>query len=178
MNELDKKERFYLSGIFFLTIFFIGVDIIEDLEAGSSLDHVLKEGFIVAIGLVGFLSIWYRYFKIVKTAKRLKGDVSHLQSDISHYKADLAKYKEETKSLIEGLAVKIDAQLERWGLTKAEKDVALMILKGLTNAEIAHIRNSSESTVRGQINSLFKKSNLHSRAELAAYFLEDLLVIS
>jgi hypothetical protein len=38
-------------------------------------------------------------------------------------------------------------------------------------------RNTSEKTVRQQASAIYQKSNLSSRSELSAFFLEDLLVI-
>jgi DNA-binding CsgD family transcriptional regulator len=59
-------------------------------------------------------------------------------------------------------------------LTLAEKETALLILKGLSNKEIAGIRSASELTVKQQTNAIYKKSGLSSRAQLIAFFLEDL----
>jgi DNA-binding NarL/FixJ family response regulator len=54
--------------------------------------------------------------------------------------------------------------------------VALLLLKGLSFKEIAQVRNASERTVRQQALAVYAKSGLGGRAELAAFFLEDLLV--
>lgn len=169
MESLEQKERLSLSSIFVFSTLLLAADIYEDMEAGSSLSHVLKEVGIVLMGIAGMLIVWYKYLKTNKKNRILAGDIQGL-------KKDLDLYKLETKALTEGLSLKIDEQLNRWSLTTAEKDVALMVLKGLTNAEIAGIRHSSESTIRGQITAIFKKSGLHSRSELSAFFLEDLLI--
>ncbi len=76
---------------------------------------------------------------------------------------------------IDGLAGAIDEQLERWHLSAAEKDIALLLLKGLEHKEIAELRGVSETTVRQQARSLYRKAGLAGRHELAAFFLEDLL---
>ena len=39
-------------------------------------------------------------------------------------------------------------------------------------------RRTSEATIRQQAQSVYRKSGLTSRAELAAYFLEDLFALS
>jgi len=69
----------------------------------------------------------------------------------------------------------IDDQLERWHLSAAEKEVALLLLKGLEHKEIAQLREVAETTVRQQARSLYRKAGLAGRHELAAFFLEDLL---
>ncbi len=48
-------------------------------------------------------------------------------------------------------------------------------MKGLSMKEIAAIRNTSESTVRQQATSIYRKANVHGRQEFIAYFLEDQL---
>jgi len=60
-------------------------------------------------------------------------------------------------------------------LTPAEREIALLLLKGLSHKEIATIRSVSETTVRQQARSLYRKAGLSGRNELAAFFLEDLL---
>lgn len=77
-----------------------------------------------------------------------------------------------------GLAHAIDEQLDAWGLTPAEKEVAFLLLKGFSFKEIAPVRGTSERTVRQQGLAVYAKSGLAGRAELAAFFLEDLLVPS
>ena len=62
-----------------------------------------------------------------------------------------------------------------WGLTDAESDVGLLLLKGLSLQEIADLRETSERTVREQARAVYRKSSLAGRNALSAYFLEDLL---
>jgi DNA-binding NarL/FixJ family response regulator len=74
-----------------------------------------------------------------------------------------------------GLGEAIEAQFSRWNLTEAEREVALLLLKGLSLKEIAAVRASTERTVRAQAHSLYSKAELTGRAALSAFFLEDLL---
>lgn len=60
-------------------------------------------------------------------------------------------------------------------LSPAERQIALLLLKGLSHKEIAQIRLVSETTVRQQARSLYRKAGLSGRNDLAAFFLEDLL---
>lgn len=57
----------------------------------------------------------------------------------------------------------IDEQFGRWKLTGAEKEIAV-------------IRGTSERSTRQQSLLIYQKSGLSGRAELAAFFLEDLLI--
>jgi DNA-binding NarL/FixJ family response regulator len=71
--------------------------------------------------------------------------------------------------------VAIDAQFSQWSLSTAEREVALLLVKGLSTKEIATVRATSERTVREQARAIYAKAGLAGRAALAAYFLEDLL---
>ena len=51
-------------------------------------------------------------------------------------------------------------------------------MKGLEHKQIGEIRGTTERTARQQAVTLYQKSSLGGRAELTAYFLEDLLVPS
>ena len=69
----------------------------------------------------------------------------------------------------------IQADFEKWGLTAAEKEIALLLLKGLRLQEIADLRVTSERTVRQQAQSIYRKAGLDSRTDLSAYFIEDFI---
>jgi len=60
------------------------------------------------------------------------------------------------------------------GLSPAERDIALLQLKGLRHKEIAELRNTSERTVRQQALAISTgKQACQARTDLAAFFLED-----
>jgi len=62
-----------------------------------------------------------------------------------------------------------------WGLTPAEADVALFAIKGMSTAEIAGLRNTSEGTVKAQTNAIFRKAGVSGRPQLLSLFIEDLM---
>ncbi|MEZ4333080.1 MAG: LuxR C-terminal-related transcriptional regulator [Myxococcota bacterium] len=90
--------------------------------------------------------------------------------------AERDRWRGEAERLLAGLGVAIEAQFGRWGLTPAEKEVALLLLKGLGHKEAAEVLGRSERTVRQHAIAVYRKSGLAGRAELAAFFLEDLLL--
>lgn len=77
--------------------------------------------------------------------------------------------------LSRGLQPYIQDQFAKWGLTKTESEIGLLLLKGLSLREISTIRGTSETTVRQQALVLYKKSSVEGRHQFAALFLEDLL---
>jgi len=72
-------------------------------------------------------------------------------------------------------ATLLDAQFEDWHLTPAERDVALLSIKGLSIAEIAAIRATREGTVKAQLNAIYAKAGVSGRAQLLALFIELML---
>jgi putative tricarboxylic transport membrane protein len=81
----------------------------------------------------------------------------------------------KTKELLVGIADQIDRQFAAWVLSEAEREIAMLMLKGFRHKEIAAIRHTSERTVRQQALSIYRKANLEGRSELVAFFLTELL---
>jgi DNA-binding NarL/FixJ family response regulator len=108
-------------------------------------------------------------------ASEARGETTALAQRLSESRAEAERWKQDAADLIGGLGAAIDRQLHKWGLSPAEKEVALLLLKGLSHKEVASLRSVSETTVRQQARALYKKAGLEGRADLAAFFLEDLL---
>ena len=87
-------------------------------------------------------------------------------------------WRAQSRRFISGLGRAIESQFDAWALTPAEADIASLLLKGATLREIAVLRRTAESTIRQQAQGVYRKSGLASRAELSAYFLEDLFSLS
>ena len=67
------------------------------------------------------------------------------------------------------------AKFRAWGLTAAERDVALLVVRGLGIAEISSLRGTAAGTTKAQVHAVLRKSGAASRAELVAQFLDELL---
>jgi DNA-binding NarL/FixJ family response regulator len=61
---------------------------------------------------------------------------------------------------LEGLGRAIDRQFDAWGLTPAEREVALLILKGHGHKQIAGLTGRSERTVRQRAVAVYDKAGL------------------
>ena len=66
-------------------------------------------------------------------------------------------------------------RFETWGLTPAERDVALFAIKGMSTAEIAQMRSTSEGTVKAQTNAIYRKAGVSGRPQLLSLFIDDLM---
>ncbi|MFB6264274.1 MAG: helix-turn-helix transcriptional regulator [Bradymonadaceae bacterium] len=149
----------------------VAIDIGTDYTQGVSMAHVLVEGAIAVLALTGMALLGRRYRRLQKSARRLEEQLAN-----SREEAD--RWRREAEEALEGLGEAIDRQFERWELTPAEREVALFLLKGFSHKQIAEHRNVSDRTVRQQAHSVYEKADLSGRAQLSAFFLEDLLVPS
>ena len=66
-------------------------------------------------------------------------------------------------------------RFDAWGLTPSERDVALFAIKGMSTAEIATLRATSEGTVKAQTNAIYRKAGVSGRSQLLSLFIEDLM---
>ena len=69
----------------------------------------------------------------------------------------------------------LSERFAEWGLTPAEKDVALFAIKGLSTADIAVLRATSEGTVKAQTNAIYRKAGVSGRSQLLSLFIDDLM---
>ena len=99
-----------------------------------------------------------------------------LRRDLELVRMRNEDWNREMAGRLRELGAAIQAQFQAWGLTPAEQDVGLLMLKGFSHKEIARLRATSEATIRQQAASIYDKANLSGRAALSAFFLEDLLL--
>ena len=69
----------------------------------------------------------------------------------------------------------IDDHLDAWRVTPTEREVAWLMIKGFSTAEIATLRGKSEGTIKAQTNAIYRKAGVSGRAQLLALLVEDLL---
>jgi len=69
----------------------------------------------------------------------------------------------------------LEERFADWGLTPAERDVALFAIKGLSTQDIAGLRGTSEGTVKAQTNAIYRKAGVSGRPQLLSLFIEDLM---
>ncbi len=147
----------------------VAVDVAVDLGEGTSIAHVSVEATVLLLAAAGVV-------RLLLASQRLAGRAQTLERDLETSRAEAARWKQETADVIVGLGVAVERQFERWHLTNAESEVALLLLKGLSLKEIAATRSVSERTARDQARGVYRKAGLSGRADLAAFFLEDLLL--
>lgn len=156
-----------------LLIIFAALDIVHDIQTAISYQHVVLETIVF---FLGFLLNLYFVDRTTRSLNYLKSDHAKVVQTLQSTTLENEQLKVEQEKFRQGLTFEIERQLKKWGLSPSEAEIAFLLLKGLSNKEIAEVRATSESTVRLQCSAIYKKSNLTSRSELAAFFLEDMLV--
>ena len=131
---------------------------------GDLLEAVL---LVAAIALTSFVSV---------EARDLHRERRLLLADLGNARRDGERWRAAARAYVSGLSQAIAAQFRAWELTEAEADVAGLMLKGLSHKEIGTLRDCAEATVRQHAAVVYRKSGLSSRTQLAAFFLEDLLM--
>ena len=168
---MSTRERGFIAIILSIIVVMVTTDLITDAKEGVRWWHLLIEGTIAIAASVGI-------FILLRGSFNLKRSLAAEQKSASQFQAEAEKWRAQSKKYLEGLSQAIDAQLTAWKLTNTEKEVAFLLLKGLSLKEIALIRNTAEKTARTQSISIYAKAGLAGRSELSAFFLEDLLVPS
>ena len=169
-NDGDTGRALGTSTVLFLLILIvIGSDLMQDWASGVSPLHVMGELVVLLAAAAGVGSLWVR-------SRRLRRETAALGVHLREATADAERWRAEAEALLRGLGEAVSGQFDRWLLTAAEQEVALLLIKGLSHKEVAQVRGTSERTVRQQALGIYKKARVSGRAELSAFFLEDLLL--
>jgi DNA-binding CsgD family transcriptional regulator len=153
----------------------LGVVFFLALEIGEEPEMSTLEVFAEFIKIVPVVLMSVGVVLLFRLTARHREEQLTLIRDLELARLQGQRWRTESRSLLNGLGEAIDAQFSRWNLTEAEREVALLLLKGLSVKEISLVRATSERTVRAQSASLYSKAGLTGRAALSAFFLEDLL---
>ncbi len=149
-------------------------DLIEDATKASTV-HLGIEVAASAFALIAAARVWRRFTEERRAAH---ADMEELRGRLHEVAKDAERWRAEAHDALAGLGAAIERQCDHWGLTDAERGVALLLLKGLSMKEIAQVRGTAERTARQQALAVYRKAKLAGRAELSAFFLEDLLLPS
>ena len=144
-------------------------DVIYDYREGASISHLLIELSIAIVSFALITALIVGIWRQSRSNTRLKAELASVsESNLKTLPPALASARHEL-----GLVLK--QQFEDWSLTQTEREVAMLLLKGLSFKEIASVRDTMEKTVRQQASAIYKKANVTGRHAFSAWFIEDLL---
>ncbi len=86
-----------------------------------------------------------------------------------------ARIERALDTAVGGFQQSIERHFAEWDLTRAERDVALLTIKGLGIPEIARLRNTAVGTVKAQNAAIYRKAGVSGRAELISALIEELI---
>lgn len=161
------KDKIIALLLVLIIMFKLG-DLYVDFVNHVQTSHLIQEMALIALSLGIFIFL-------VRDIKSRSQHAQYLskQLKLSKEKAEgLSKKVIETKTQF---FEAIEEQFTQWNLTSTEKEVALLLVKGLSNYEIAEVRGKSEKTISHQVSAVYKKANVNGRHELAALFFEELI---
>ena len=167
-DDSRASERVGSAVLFLGIVLLIALDLVADWRRGTEGLHLGLESAVLLLAAAG---LWMLRARVRRELEAVRA----LRTRLAEVSACAESWRRETETLSAGLGRAIDAQFQSWKLSEAEHEVALLLLKGLSLREIAGLRETSERTVRQQSLSVYRKANLGGRAELSAFFLEDLL---
>lgn len=165
---MNNQERRVLLLTLLLIVIVVIIDLITDLRQGVVAWHVIAEGSTVIIALAGIGYLLQQGLQLRRALKKERSLTANLQQEAS-------RWRQQSQSYLAGLSAMIDTQLTLWGLSAAEREVAFLLLKGLSLKEIVMLRGTVEKTAKAQSIAIYAKAGLNGRSELSAFFLEDLL---
>jgi DNA-binding CsgD family transcriptional regulator len=152
-----------------------GIGLLLALELIEEPDLTASDLIFEVVGLLPTVLTSVGVVLLFRVARRQRDEHLQVLRDLEIARVQGHRWRSEARGLLDGLGAAIDQQFSRWNLTEAEREVALLLLKGLSLKEVAGVRAASERTAREQARSIYTKSGLTGRAALSAFFLEDLL---
>ena len=162
-RPMSRNAVFAGMGILLSSMAFFGFDVVSDISAHvlgglsytrSDLVHLVFE--VLAVAGLGYAVVTLRaYHRLLRAeAEATKDTIQMLRGNFGQV---------------------LQNKFEDWGLTIAERDVTLLIIRGLSVAEIASARNTAQGTIKTQSTSIFRKIGVRSKTELMSVIIDEFL---
>ena len=163
------RVRLVVSAV--LVVITVGgaVDLYFDAPKNWLTPHVLIEITLIAVSAGVATYLWREWSRAVAW-------LAGARASVFAREAERDAWRQRAEAALDGLGRAIDDQFTAWGLTPSEREVALFLLKGHGHKKVAAVTHRSERTVRQHAVAVYEKSGLAGRAELAAFFLEGLML--
>lgn len=152
-----------MAPIMALSALFFFQDVANDIR-----EHIITDT------AYSFGSALHLFFEILATIGLTLGLIEILTYIKALQKSD-EKHELQLKHLTEDFDALVHKRFDNWDLTAAEKDIALFMLRGLSNIEIADLRNVAVGTVRVQSHRILQKAGASSRTDLMSMFMEEFM---
>jgi len=131
--------------------------------------HAIYELVLMVATMVMAVMLWRGWWRSRRT-------LAEANRALASHAAERELWRASAEAALAGFARAVDDRFDAWGLTPTERQIALRLLKGHSHKQIAYETGRSERTVRQHAVAIYLKSGLGGRAELSAFFLDDLLL--
>lgn len=152
------------------------IDLVLDRPTSFLTLHVLFELSLILLSLGSLLVLALKWRRTSSQLAGSRRSLADARRSLDERRAERDAWRRSAEGALAGLGLAIDRQFAAWGLTPTEAEIALLLLKGLGHKQIAGATGRSERTVRQHAVAVYHKAGLGGRAELAAYFLQDLML--
>jgi DNA-binding CsgD family transcriptional regulator len=173
-SEFRGPFPLLLAGFFLFVVVGGIIDLLLDRPASIWSVHVLFELTMVLASLSFAVALFLGWRRAARQLGQTAASLAATQEALTQRQAERDRWRSSAEQALAGFGRAIDRQFEDWHLTRAERDVALLILKGEGHKQAAAQLGRSERTVRQHAVEVYRKAGLQGRAELAAFFLRDL----
>lgn len=167
-HDDDRGLRLLLGLVLSATLIGGTVDLVLDAPESWRSFHVIYEVGLLVFAMISSIVLWRGW-------QRARHSLTASRRMLAERGVERDAWRATAESALAGLGRAVDDQLAAWGLTPVEREIAMLLLKGQSHKQIAYATGRSERTVRQHAVSVYQKSRLNGRAELAAFFLEDLM---
>lgn len=167
MFSLRSREIFFVVLLVVITLL-TSYDLVVDYQEGTEPLHLAVEALVVLTSVFGVGLLLREVLLRQQQLEQVSRELSQAREKLSASRAHL---QEAGQAFMQA----VQQQFDTWVLTPSEREVAGLLLKGLSFEEIASVRQTKEKTVRQQASSIYRKSGLSGRHEFAAWFFEDLI---
>jgi len=163
-----KKNKIIVLIVTLLTILITAyMTLLDELELNIPIYLLIEELIIMLLSIFLIIFLFYEVWQKEKELRAVNLNLKESLHTLKQKDVQLLKARREYGDYIR-------KQFEDWQFTKSEKDVAYLLLKGLSLKEISVFRNIKEKSARQQASNLYNKANLPGRHALSAWFFEDM----
>jgi DNA-binding CsgD family transcriptional regulator len=148
-----------------------GLLVVQVVCVGFFLIDVLAD----LLGWIGLLDgIGHHYFELT-IVSALGLSTAATVVDMRRLRARQRRMEAQLRVASGAFMELLEEHFDAWALTPSERDVALLLIKGLSIAEIAEVRRTKEGTVKAQCNAIYSKGGVTGRQQLLSLFIEELM---
>ena len=170
-SQFSKKEYWVILVFLVLLTAYAAYEVYDeltDLGQGESPLTVWMEILIVSASLGFVFYITRLLYKNMIQQARMKQTLQQVRQQLHSSNQRLQQGKEAFRETVEW-------QLNEWQFTQTQKEVAFLLLKGLSAKEIADERFVQEKTIRNHLSAIYEKSGMPGKHVFCAWFFEGLL---